>query len=78
MCHNLAGDDEFEMRSSLDPFSKQRLSCFAQTLQLVKTDRLKESRILCGTLSKASRVSTLLHRSTRFRKGWISQLFEFR
>ena len=39
--HSPADDDQFEVQKTLDSFSKQRLSCFDHTLQLVLRDGLK-------------------------------------
>ena len=44
--HSLANDDQFEVKSALDSFPKQQLSCFDYTLQLVIKDG-------CGALSKS-------------------------
>ncbi|XDV25941.1 hypothetical protein PO909_029765 [Leuciscus waleckii] len=40
---------------------KQRLQCFAHTLQLVVGDGLKETKVACPSLSKLSKLSSLLH-----------------
>lgn len=46
---------------------KQRLQCFAHTLQLVVGDGLKETKVACPSLSKLSKLSSLLHTSTTFK-----------
>ena len=46
---------------------QQRLGCYAHTLQLVVGDGLKEGRSARPALSKASRLSTLMHTSGLFR-----------
>lgn len=47
--------------------SRQRLSCFAHSLQLVVGDGLKEVKCLSQAISKVSKLSTLLHSSTIFK-----------
>ncbi|TRY56530.1 hypothetical protein DNTS_005417 [Danionella cerebrum] len=46
---------------------KQRLQCFAHALQLVVGDGLKETKVACPCLSKLSKLSSLLHTSTKFK-----------
>ncbi|TRY76102.1 hypothetical protein DNTS_030158 [Danionella cerebrum] len=46
---------------------KQRLQCFAHALQLVVGDGLKETKVVCPSLSKLSKLSSLLHTSTTFK-----------
>ncbi|XP_035478434.1 zinc finger BED domain-containing protein 4-like [Scophthalmus maximus] len=46
---------------------KQRWQCFAQTLQLVVGDGLKETKVVSPSLSKLSKLSSLLHTSTIFK-----------
>lgn len=47
--------------------TQTRLQCFAHTLQLVG-DGLKETKLVSAALSKASRLSSLLHTSTTFKE----------
>ncbi|KAL1276314.1 hypothetical protein QQF64_035937 [Cirrhinus molitorella] len=47
--------------------SRQRLSCFAHSLQLVVGDGLKEVKCLSQAISKVSKLATLLHSSTIFK-----------
>ncbi|KAI7810944.1 hypothetical protein IRJ41_008551 [Triplophysa rosa] len=47
--------------------SRQRLSCFAHSLQLVVGDGLKEVKCLSQAISKVSKIATLLHSSTIFK-----------
>uniref|UniRef100_A0A673G3B6 HAT C-terminal dimerisation domain-containing protein n=1 Tax=Sinocyclocheilus rhinocerous TaxID=307959 RepID=A0A673G3B6_9TELE len=47
--------------------SRQRLSCFAHSLQLVVGDGLKEVKCLSQAMSKVSKLATLLHSSTIFK-----------
>uniref|UniRef100_A0A4W5RNX8 HAT C-terminal dimerisation domain-containing protein n=1 Tax=Hucho hucho TaxID=62062 RepID=A0A4W5RNX8_9TELE len=47
---------------------KQRLQCFAHTLQLVVGDGLKESKVMTPSLLKFSKISSLLHTSTTFKE----------
>lgn len=49
---------------------KQRLQCFAHTLQLVVCDGLKNTKVIRPALSKASRLSTLLHTSCKFKEAF--------
>ncbi len=47
--------------------SRQRLSCFAHSLQLVVGDGLKEVKCLSQAISKVSKLANLLHSSTIFK-----------
>uniref|UniRef100_A0A672S8E9 HAT C-terminal dimerisation domain-containing protein n=1 Tax=Sinocyclocheilus grahami TaxID=75366 RepID=A0A672S8E9_SINGR len=47
--------------------SRQRLSCFAHSLQLVVGDGLKEVKCLSQAMSKVSKLATLLHSGTIFK-----------
>ena len=60
--------DELDMQAAVENTTRRRISCFAHSLQLVVADGLKEARNLSIPLSKASRLSTLLHRSTIFKE----------
>ncbi|KAI7808688.1 hypothetical protein IRJ41_011592 [Triplophysa rosa] len=51
---------------------KQRLHCFAHTLQLV----VKETKMACPSLSKLSKLSSLLHTSTTFKDVFDSEFGE--
>jgi len=55
-----------EINIILDNVGKERISCFAHSLQLVIGDGLKEARCVGTARSKISRI-TLLHRSTAFK-----------
>ncbi|CAL9699779.1 unnamed protein product [Knipowitschia caucasica] len=55
---------------------KQRLQCFAHTLQLVVGDGLKETKVACPSLSKLSKLSSLLHTSTTFKDVFDSEFGE--
>ncbi len=55
---------------------KQRLQCFAHTLQLVVGDGLKETKLVCPSLSKLSKLSSLLHTSTTFKDVFDSEFGE--
>lgn len=69
---SLEDADLDEVECVLDQSSKQRLSCFAHTLQLVIGDGLKEMKGLTRATAKASRISTLLHRSTIFKERYLT------
>lgn len=47
--------------------SRQRLSCFAHSLQLVIGDGLKEAKFISLAIAKASKLTSLLHSSTSFK-----------
>ncbi|KAK9953880.1 hypothetical protein ABG768_016000 [Culter alburnus] len=47
--------------------SRQRLSCFAHSLQLVIGDGLKEAKFISLAIAKASKLTSLLHSSTTFK-----------
>ncbi|KAJ8001005.1 hypothetical protein DPEC_G00186320 [Dallia pectoralis] len=48
--------------------SRQRLSCFAHSLQLVIHDGMKEVKAISLTIAKTSRFTRLLHSSTPFKE----------
>ena len=52
------------IEETINDCSRQRLSCLAHTLQLMVRDGLWEAVSLSFAIAKASRLSTLLHRST--------------
>ena len=64
----LSEADELDIQAAVENTTRQRISCFAHSLQLVVADGLKEAKNLSAPLSKASRLSTLLHRSTIFKE----------
>ena len=64
----LSKADELDIQAAVENTTRRRISCFAHSLQLVVADGLKEARNLSAPLSKASRLSTLLHRSTIFKE----------
>lgn len=53
--------------TSIDLIRAERISCFAHSLQLVVGDGLKETRAISHAISKAAKVSNLLHRSTSYK-----------
>lgn len=55
---------------------KQRLQCFAHTLQLVVGDGLKETKMVSPSLSKLSKLSSLLHTSTTFKDAFDAEFGE--
>lgn len=55
---------------------KQRLQCFAHTLQLVVGDGLKETKVMTPSLSKLSKLSSLLHTSTTFKDVFEAEFGE--
>ncbi|XP_048850818.1 zinc finger BED domain-containing protein 4-like [Brienomyrus brachyistius] len=55
---------------------KQRLQCFAHTLQLVVGDGLKETKVVSPPLSKLSKLSSLLHTSTTFKDVFNAEFGE--
>lgn len=57
---------------------KQRLQCFAHTLQLVVGDGLKETKQASPSLSKMSKLSSLLHTSTTFKDLFDCEFGEHR
>ena len=67
---NLNSEIEADFHESLDgcATAKTRLSCFAHSLQLVVRDGLTEAMVLSKAVAKASRLSSLLHRSTVFKE----------
>ena len=47
--------------------SGERLSCFAHSLQLVVSDGMKEVKAISRAIAKATKFTTLLHSSSKFR-----------
>ncbi len=74
MDHSDDSEDEEDMVGEGEPLdrnftlgSRQRLSCFAHSLQLVVGDGLKEVKCLSQAISKVSKLANLLHSSTIFK-----------
>lgn len=74
IAEDLSDDSEDEEDTVGEPLdrnfplgSRQRLSCFAHSLQLVVGDGLKEVRYLSQAISKVPKLLTLLHSSTIFK-----------
>ena len=63
--HELSITDQQTVNASMA--KQQRLQCFAHTLQLVVGDGLKETKVVTTSLSKLSKISSLLHTSTSFK-----------
>uniref|UniRef100_A0A8C7SEE1 HAT C-terminal dimerisation domain-containing protein n=1 Tax=Oncorhynchus mykiss TaxID=8022 RepID=A0A8C7SEE1_ONCMY len=55
---------------------KQGFQCFAHTLQLVVGDGLKETKVMTSSLSKLSKISSLLHTSTTFKEVFEAEFGE--
>nr|XP_046223416.1 uncharacterized protein LOC124046739 [Oncorhynchus gorbuscha] len=55
---------------------KQRLQCFAHTLQLVVGDGLKETKVMTPCLSKLLKISSLLHTNTTFKEVFEAEFGE--
>ena len=58
---------EADVQESLDICAKTRLLCFAHSLQLVLRDGPTEALTSSKLIVKASRLSSLLHKSTVFK-----------
>ncbi|XP_038823451.1 uncharacterized protein LOC120023496 [Salvelinus namaycush] len=56
--------------------TKQRLQCFAHTLQLVVGDGLKETKVMTPSLSKLSKISSLLHTNTTLKEVFEAEFGE--
>uniref|UniRef100_A0A9J8C8A2 HAT C-terminal dimerisation domain-containing protein n=1 Tax=Cyprinus carpio carpio TaxID=630221 RepID=A0A9J8C8A2_CYPCA len=74
--HDLTLEDQQTVDAAMA--KKQRLQCFAHTLQLVVGDGLKETKAACPSLSKLSKLSSLLHTSTTFKDIFDGELGEHR
>ena len=61
-------EDEVHIEATLSTSSRQRISCFAHTLQLVVGDGLKEVKCVSRAMAKVTKISTLLHKSTVFKE----------
>ena len=59
---------EADVQESLDICAKTRLLCFAHSLQLVLRDGSTEALTSSKLIVKASRLSSLLHKSTVFKE----------
>ena len=60
--------DATHITTSLNRSSKQRLSCFAHSLQLVVDDGLSDTRCINRAISELTKLASLLHRSTVFKQ----------
>ena len=65
---SLNSELEADVRESFDTYAKTRISCFAHSLQLVIRDGLAEALALSKPVAKASRLSSLLHKSIVFKE----------
>lgn len=74
--HDLTLEDQQTVDAAMA--KKQRLQCFAHTLQLVVGDGLKETKAACPSLSKLSKLSSLLHTSTTFKDIFDGEFGEHR
>lgn len=74
--HDLTLEDQQTVDAAMA--KKQRLQCFAHTLQLVVGDGLKETKVACPSLSKLSKLSSLLHTSTTFKDIFDGEFGEHR
>lgn len=69
---DLHEQDSASVQTVLSTNSKQRLSCFAHSLQLVVGDGLKHIQSVGRAIAKVSKISTLLHRSTVFKERYAT------
>lgn len=53
--------------TSVDLINTERISCFAHTLQLVVGDALKDTKAISLAVAKATKVSSMLHKSTSYK-----------
>ncbi|KAJ4926019.1 hypothetical protein JOQ06_008204 [Pogonophryne albipinna] len=74
--HDLSLEDQETVDAALA--KKQRLQCFAHTLQLVVGDGLKETKGTTSSLAKLSKLSSLLHTSTTFKDVFDAEFGEQR
>ena len=67
---NLNSEIEADFQESLDGYAaaKTRRLCFVHSLQLVVRDGLTEAMVLSKAVAEASRLSSLLHKSTAFKE----------
>ena len=61
-------EDDAHIDASLRTSSKQRIPCFAHTLQLVVSDGLDDMKCVSRAMPKVTKISTLLHKSTVFKE----------
>ncbi|KAF3845924.1 hypothetical protein F7725_003002 [Dissostichus mawsoni] len=74
--HDLSLEDQETVDAAMA--KKQRLQCFAHTLQLVVGDGLKETKGTTSSLAKLSKLSSLLHTSTTFKDVFDAEFGEQR
>uniref|UniRef100_A0A3Q3IBN3 HAT C-terminal dimerisation domain-containing protein n=1 Tax=Monopterus albus TaxID=43700 RepID=A0A3Q3IBN3_MONAL len=72
--HDLSLEEQETLDAAMA--KKQRLQCFAHTLQLVVRDGLKETKVASPALSKLSKLSSLLHTSTTFKDAFEAEFGE--
>uniref|UniRef100_A0A669D263 HAT C-terminal dimerisation domain-containing protein n=1 Tax=Oreochromis niloticus TaxID=8128 RepID=A0A669D263_ORENI len=72
--HNLTLEDQETVGAAMP--KTQRLQCFAHTLQLVVKDGLSETKVASPSLSKLSKLSSLLHTSTTFKDVFEAEFGE--
>ena len=65
---DLHEEDSDSVQAVLITNSKQRLSCFAHSLQLVVGDGLKKLQGVGRAITKVGKISKLLHKSTVFKE----------
>ena len=70
--------EETEIEESISQCARQRLSCFAHTLQLVVREGLRETILSSPAIAKASRLVSLLYQSTIFKERFESKFGENR
>ena len=61
-------EDDAHVDASLSTSSKQRIPCFAHTLQLVVSDGLEDMKCVSRAIAKVTKISTLLHKSSVFKE----------
>ncbi|XP_039864476.1 zinc finger BED domain-containing protein 4-like [Simochromis diagramma] len=72
--HDLTLEDQETVGAAMA--KTQRLQCFAHTLQLVVKDGLSETKVASPSLSKLSKLSSLLHTSTTFKDVFEAEFGE--
>ncbi|KAL3977407.1 claudin [Sarotherodon galilaeus] len=72
--HDLTLEDQETVGAAMA--KTQRLQCFAHTLQLVVRDGLSETKVASPSLSKLSKLSSLLHTSTTFKDVFEAEFGE--
>jgi hypothetical protein len=64
----LSEEEMTVVNSAFDAYSKkERLSCFCHSLHLTVSDGLNDTKCMSAAISKASKLSSLLHQSTGFK-----------